>query len=125
MNRLQSDNQDVARFLVIYISEAHAQDEWPLGKKVCVMKHQSLEDRLKVANVLKEEYHMQIPILVDTMKNTFDNLFASWPERFYILENGKMELIGFPTNEFGYDRGTLQNWLDYRRTKVYRNETSM
>jgi len=125
MNCLHSENQDIVKFLVIYISEAHAQDEWPLGKKVCIMKHKTIKDRLNAANKLKDEFGMKIPILVDTMENSFDNSFASWPERFYIIENGKMEFIGFPVTEFGYDRIQLQRWIEYRRSKVFHNETSM
>jgi len=116
MNCLQESFKDIANFVAVYIAEAHAQDEWPLGKKVCVMKHKTIEDRLSVARAFQKDYDFQIPILVDLIDNNFDELYSSWPERFYIIDGFKMSLVGFPSTEFGYDRNFLINWLNYRRS---------
>jgi len=117
MNRLQESFKDIANFVAVYISEAHAQDEWPLGRKVCVNQHKTLEERLAVAKAFQKDYNFQIPILVDTIDNNFDKLYSSWPERFYIIEHGKMELVGYPSTEFGYDRVILTIWLTYRKLR--------
>jgi len=113
VNRLQEDFGHVANFLGVYISEAHAMDEWPLGKIVCLNQPKTMEERLKVAKDFKEKYGWKLPLLVDLMDNNFDAKYASWPERFYVIENGRMELIGTPTTEFGYDRGAVRRWLNY------------
>jgi len=115
MNCLQKYYKGIANFVCIYISEAHAKDEWPLGNKVCLNQHSKLEERLEAAMNFIKDYHFEIPILVDGMENTFDSLYASWPERFYIIENGRMEVIGFPTIEFGYDRNEISVWLQNRK----------
>jgi len=121
MNRLQETYKNVANFLAVYISEAHAQDEWPLGNIVCLTQHKTQEERLTVARNFQKDYQFQIPILVDEMDNNFDKLYASWPERFYIIEQGKMKLIGFPTTEFGYDRNDIRKWLAYCQANTEKN----
>jgi len=115
LNCLQETYRGVVHFLAVYIAEAHAQDIWPLGNKVCLNQHKTLEERLQAAKNFQKDYKFQIPILVDKMDNNFDSLYASWPERFYIIENGKMEVIGFPTIEFGYDRQQICRWLENRQ----------
>jgi len=119
MNCLQETYKGIVHFLAVYIDEAHAQDVWPLGKKVCLNQPKTLEERLEAARNFQKDFKFQIPILVDKMDNNFDTQYASWPERFYIIVNGKMEVIGFPTIEFGYDR--LENWWLVTNNKTIRN----
>jgi len=118
MNRLQESFKDIANFVAVYIAEAHAQDEWPLGRKVCLNQHKTLEERLAVARQFKKDYNLEIPLLVDLMDNNFDQYYSSWPERFYIIEDCKMVLVGHPSTEFGYDRHHLTNWLNYHKSKL-------
>lgn len=40
-----------------------------------------MESRLKIANGFVDDFNFEIPMLVDTMNNEFDALFAAWPER--------------------------------------------
>jgi len=93
-------------------------DEWPLGRTVCLNQPKSMKERLAIAKDFKEKYDFQLPLLVDEMDNNFDGKYASWPERFYIISNGRMELIGSPTTEFGYDREDVRSWLELRRTQL-------
>jgi len=93
-------------------------DEWPLGKTVCLNQPKTMKERLDVAKDFKEKYDFQLPLLVDKMDNNFDGKYASWPERFYIIENGRMELIGSPTTEFGYDREDVRSWLELRKSQL-------
>jgi len=111
MNKLQEKYKDAIDFLAVYILEAHANDVWPLGTKICINNHKTMEDRLNVANNFVKEYGMEIPVLVDEMTNNFNAQFASWPERFYIVQNGEMKVIALPTTEFGYNRGEIEDWI--------------
>ena len=46
-HQLQEDYAGHCNFLAVYIREAHASDEWPLGSHVCLTQHQTLADRLQ------------------------------------------------------------------------------
>ena len=102
-----------AVFLIVYIREAHASDVWPLGKVACIRNHQSLQERIDVAKSLRDEMGVTMPILVDTMENSFDERWNAWPERFYVLQNLAFELVAEPSlNDDGFDRNTITSCLD-------------
>jgi len=93
MHEMYSKYADTVDFLTVYVSEAHALDEWKLGDKVKIAQHKTLNDRIIAANLFKGENDFQIPLVVDSMENHFDKTYASWPERGYIIFQGKMSYI--------------------------------
>jgi len=98
--------------ICVYIAEAHACDEWPLGNFECVKKPKTQEERIAAAQYFVDKYGLKIPVLVDNMDNAFDNVFAAWPERWFLLHKSMTVLdVGFPTTEFGYDRGQVEEIL--------------
>lgn len=111
MNNLMKEFEGKADILGVYISEAHAEDEWPLGTKYCYNQPKEMETRLEIANTFVKDFKVETPMLVDTMDNQFDNSFAAWPERFYIVHNDRVVFVGYPTTEFGFDRETLRSTL--------------
>jgi len=100
--------------ICVYIDEAHACDEWPLGTIECVKKPKTQEERISIAQYFVDKYQLKIPLLVDNMKNSFDSVYAAWPERWYILRlgDGRIHKIGYPNTEFGYDRREVKRWLE-------------
>jgi len=112
-NRLQETYSRKAHFIAIYLAEAHGIDEWPLGKKVCITKHKTIEERINVAKNFQTDYNFKLPILIDSIENTFDYHYGAWPERYYMFdETGRICKAGFPTTEFGYDRKEITQWLE-------------
>ena len=83
------------RLLTIYIAEAHARDQWPAGKTIsCVDQPTTLEQRLKHARQFQQKYHFVMPMLVDSMNNTFHTTYGAWPFRFYVIDNRQLSLQG-------------------------------
>ena len=84
--------KDKADFLTIYVREAHPLDEWQMDSNVredvCYPQPHSLKDRLAIANDFTRRFHYPIPLLVDTMADTGNRLYAAWPERLYVIEPG-------------------------------------
>jgi len=91
----------------VYIAEAHATDVWPLGNHVCLPSHKTLEDRINAANILVSKHNCKIPVLIDNMADEFDKNYAVWPERYYVINNGIMQHVFYPTTEFGFDRDEM------------------
>ena len=58
--------------------------------------HKSIDDRLEAANRLKHEMGGRIhcPVLVDDMQDNANNFYGAFPERFYIIKNGKVAFQG-------------------------------
>jgi len=75
----------------VYIAEAHAADEWPVGARVSFCKQtRTVEERVALAKVYATGAAMAYPMLVDTMANEFMDAFAAWPFRVYIIQGGKV-----------------------------------
>jgi len=113
--------------VMVYIDEAHANDIWPLGKHIDLPSHKTFEDRKNAATLLIEKFNFQIPILFDTMDNEFDKQYAVWPERYYTIENRKIEYISEPNTEFGYERNGLE-WNLFRfklRNEYYQKDNNI
>lgn len=83
-----------ADVLVVYISEAHAVDEWPMGdgvgpsKYVAIPQARSAAERAEAARVLIGQLNLKIPVVLDNDQNQTLDVYACWPTRFYIIQQG-------------------------------------
>ncbi|CAG8502421.1 2994_t:CDS:2 [Acaulospora morrowiae] len=98
-------------FYMIQIREAHASDVWPIGNIVDVKEHRTLSDRLAAAREMVEKTQLEIPVLADTMNDSFLKLYSPWPFRFFVVVDGILKLVGMP-KEARYDTTDLVNCLD-------------
>jgi hypothetical protein len=111
LNNIYREFQTHIDFYMIQIREAHASDVWPIGDVVSVKEHRTLSDRLAAANVMVKETKLEIPVLADTMDDTFLKLYAPWPFRFFVIVDGIMILVGMPKEGY-YDTIDLVDCLD-------------
>jgi len=107
-------------FLCVYITEAHAQDEWPIsssrfnnGKAVIYNQPRKIEERLSIARDFIQAFNFRIPMVADTMENQFEAQYSPWPLRFYIIEDGKLMFKAMP-KQCTYNLGDIRNWLEER-----------
>ncbi|UJR12545.1 hypothetical protein I4U23_016721 [Adineta vaga] len=87
---------DSIRDVELCTLDAHARDQWPIEN----------------AQDCKKNCQFEMPMLVDTMNNTFHLTYGSWPFRFYIIHGGKLVLKAEPHKEnFRYDIDQLDQWI--------------
>jgi len=103
-----------AEIVTVYITEAHAKDEWPVGESISICNQpKSMEERLAIANTFVKKHEFKVPMLVDTMSNTFQKVFAAWPIRFYIIQRGKIVYKAQPNlKDYTYDIDEVETWLN-------------
>ena len=78
-------------FKVVYILEAHAYDEWPVGsRQFHYPQATTLEMRAQAAHDMKTRLGLQAPIVLDSANNDFEREYAPWPFRFYVISDGKI-----------------------------------
>jgi len=104
--------KDKVGFLTVYITEAHTQDEWPMGDDV-ILEHQptEMEERCQVAREFQEDTKYLMPIVVDTMDNRFDECFGAWPVRFFIVQNNNLVFKAQPNTAHSYNLLEIKEWL--------------
>lgn len=117
------------RFLVVYITEAHASDEWPVGALTSVTTQPtSLEHRLQLARTVHtellggqgdpaEEDGGSLRVVCDTMSNNFEQTMAAWPIRMYILDPRSGEMLykaqpDLTPEVYGYSLERMEDWLE-------------
>jgi len=102
-----------ALFTGVYITEAHAADEWPVGARVSFCKQpRTLEERETLARSFRENFQVSFPLLIDSMADEFMHAFAAWPYRFYIVQAGKVLLKAMPDQSgAAYDVESVGEWL--------------
>ena len=70
---------------MIYISEAHAADEWPISHSNQTLQHTNIQERIQAAR--KADLHRGLKIYCDSLEgNNYENKFSAWPERALIVE---------------------------------------
>jgi len=100
----------------VYISEAHAIDEWPVGDGYGKLKGfkqpKTLEERIRVAKEFIGDFDYGVPMVCDSMENKFDSIFACWPVRYYILHQGGVYYKAQPNaKEYTYSVDDLRQAL--------------
>jgi hypothetical protein len=109
------DHAARARFLTIYIKEAHPTDEWQMDSNeeegVCYPQPKTLAERVAVAREFVQRHDFEIPLLVDPMSNPADELYAGWPERLYVIDERGIIAYKGATGPFGFEPEEVEAWL--------------
>ena len=104
-------NRDVD-FLMVYIFEGHAEDEWKFGKAPhTIYQHRTVGERLRAAAILREDYGMECDIVVDNMENSACLAYGADPMRLFVISNGEVVYVG-DQGPFGYSIESLEKFLD-------------
>jgi hypothetical protein len=85
----------VARFVTIYIDEAHAHDEWWLpdmpgahvGGKSYIANHRNITDRLAAATKFVEDFAFPCEVVCDSFEDEVNDRFGVCPERLYDIHH--------------------------------------
>src|SRR5260370_39231848 len=76
-------------FLLIYIREAHADDNWQSTRNVregvSVGAAATLADKHAHAAMCRRELHLPFPALVDGMDGAVESAYNAWPSRAFII----------------------------------------
>ena len=112
---------------MMYVEEAHAQDEWPISSgrynqgrgPVHVKQPTTSMERVRVAQQFLKDYNIpvgnRLQVACDSPEkgNPFEQSYAPWPLRLYVIESGKMCYIAQP-RDCTYDVAELREWLMQR-----------
>ena len=102
-------------FAFVYISEAHAADEWPVGHDVAINQPTTSMERVAIAQKQLEVLGVgdEFLRLVDMAdENNFHNTYACWPFRWYTMasEGRKLTSIAQPRRS-GCDIREYVSWI--------------
>ena len=112
---------------MVYVAEAHARDQWPVGASVSVCDApKSLAERVEVLKELGRSgpgaclrRWPRGSVLVDDMADNFLEAFGAWPLRMLVFRaapgprGGDVRLVfkGQPDDDCAYHLEDLEEWL--------------
>jgi len=114
LNDLQRRYQSRAGFLFVYIAEAHAADEWPMGDPIVtgrpVQQPVTVAQRITEARHFAQHFSLRWPLAVDApeLGDPFMRVYSPWPTRFYVLREGKLQFIAQPNEEHMYELAAVE-----------------
>ena len=101
----------MADFLIVYINEAHPKDEWHMEKLIQYNQPKTLEERKAIVQRLLDELKPQQGMAIDDITDDMMRAYEAWPERLYVVENGKVLYKG-GIGPFFYLPEELKEWLE-------------
>lgn len=112
--RTYSDRVDV---VTVYITEAHATDEWPIGSVLQYEQPRTLAQRRHVARDFISHTGYELPVLLDGVGveacagNAFELIYVPWPIRFYIIHKSRLAHIAKPS-QCAFSLNDIRRQLD-------------
>ncbi|EDO49673.1 predicted protein, partial [Nematostella vectensis] len=100
-----------AKFVTVYVKEAHPTDEWFLKNNETIRQHKSLMERCDAAKKLLGTKTLRTPLLVDTMENAANEAYGAVPTRLYIIQSGIVQYAGGIGPTF-YRPWEVKKWLE-------------
>lgn len=105
-----------ANFLIVYIKEAHPEDEWQQDANVeagiIFNQPETTQERMEMAQTFVEKMNVKIPILVDEIANPVNACYAAWPERLYVVSQDGVIVYKNDVGPAGFKPEELDEFLD-------------
>ena len=96
----------------MYILEAHASDVWQMPsnikQNVVFASPRSIGERTAVADSCVRNLHIEIPALLDGLRDATEAAYTGWPDRLYLIDrDGRVAYKSGP-GPFGFHPRELQ-----------------
>ncbi|MBR8537810.1 redoxin domain-containing protein [Carboxylicivirga sediminis] len=112
INAIYEAYHNKAAFLHIYVYEMHPVNSWfiPINLQDDVVYDQptTLAGRAAVARDWIKAQNIHMPVALDDMHNTVDELYAGSPERLYVIDSDG--IIRFRSSQGPFDDHEVDQW---------------
>src|SRR5262245_34471469 len=115
VRRLHDETGHAANFLLVYVREAHAAEEWVMpdndARGLVVPQPRTLDERASAARECVGDYVLSMPTLVDRIDDAVSETYGGWPDRFYVIApDGRIAYQG-GVGPFGFKPEEVREFL--------------
>ena len=115
LKRLQKDYGSKAPFLLVYIREAHAGDDWQSTRNVRdgvnVAPAATLAEKTDHAMMCSRSLHLAFPAVVDGMDGAVENAYHAWPSRALVIGADGRVAYSTRLTELDFDPAEMESVL--------------
>jgi peroxiredoxin len=118
--------KEEARFLGVYVREAHPTDGWRMGSNdaagVSLRQPRDYAERRTAANQCSVKLKMSFPLLVDEMDDRVGHAYSGMPARLYVIDRAGKIVYKSGRGPFGFkpcemEQALLMVLLDQQKTQ--------
>jgi hypothetical protein len=115
VRRLHDETKDRAKFLLVYVREAHAADEWVMpdnsAKGIWFEQPTSHAARIDAACRCEGDLDLGMTTVVDGLDDRVSKAYGAWPDRLYVIgPDGRVAYQGGP-GPFGFRPDEVRAFL--------------
>ena len=115
IEKLRKEFSSQADFAIVYIKEAHPEDEWQsennVKQDVLYQQPKTFEARMEVARQFLDRMDVETNAYVDDIRNTALACYAAWPERIYVVDREGRIVYKGGMGPFYFDPDGLREFL--------------
>jgi type I thyroxine 5'-deiodinase len=115
VRRLHEETSQHAQFVLVYVREAHAEDEWVMPdnapRGIAVRQPVTEDERAAAARNCAGDFMLSMPTVVDGLDDAVSRTYGAWPDRLYVIgPDGRIAYQGAP-GPFGFDPAEVRAFL--------------
>ena len=103
---MNAEYQERVQFVMVYIREAHASDEWAMGSNtragIDYAQPQTDQERALVARQFVEHFQPGFPVVVDSADDRVNKIYGGWPDRLYVIDGDGLIAFQGKVGPFGF-----------------------
>jgi hypothetical protein len=107
--------QDGAKFLMVYVREAHPTDGWKMESntrsQVAVAQPKTLAERAAVCDQFCERLAPSMPVVVDDVTDKVGNAYSGMPARMYVIDTKGRVAYQSGRGPYGFKVGEMEQAL--------------
>lgn len=115
VRRLHEEMRDRVSFLLVYVREAHAADEWVMpdnaARGLVLEQPQTIGERESAARGCLGDFMLSMPTVVDGIDDAVCRTYGGWPDRLYVIgPDGRIAYQG-GVGPFGFKPAEVREFL--------------
>lgn len=112
---MSADESERVQFLMVYIREAHASDEWAMAGNtragITTAQPQTDSERAMVAQRFVNHFQPNFPVVVDRIDDRANKVYGGWPDRLYVIDANGLIVYQGKRGPFGFKPRKAQRVL--------------
>jgi type I thyroxine 5'-deiodinase len=116
LEELRREFADDVDFVMVYIREAHAAEEWVTPDNtedaVMVFQPRTHDDRVAAANGMCGDVDIGMTIVVDDVDDRVNRAYGAWPDRMYVVDSAGRVAYQGGVGPWGFRPDEIRTFLN-------------